>query len=143
MKKYLLSILAALCLGLVINVSQPKQVGACIICGGSAGTAFSTSEVDTGSTWGGSIIYAKQVSVGALPNNTTTTDAHGITGLGIIIPGSGCVADNGTLQLPLPYLRAADTLKIQVYFDDTNITIVTNTDYSAYTGECLLFYTKT
>lgn len=103
-------------------------------------TNYSTSEQDSGLRWtDGSIIYQKTVSLGALPNATSTTDAHGISNLDQIIKIEG-MADDGTDQIPLPYYHATDGVDVAV--DDTNINLVTEDNKSGFTGYLTIFYLK-
>ena len=100
---------------------------------------WSTSEYWTGEYFGGSKLYAKTVNVGTLPNNTSSTDAHGISGLATVVRIIG-TADNGTNQIPLPYFNASNGCEI--YIDDTYINLVTTSDLSGYSGYVTLEYTK-
>ena len=98
---------------------------------------WSTTEYWTGEYFGGSKLYAKTIDVGALPNATSSTDAHGISPVTIVrIIGT---ADNGTNQIPLPHFATAG---VEIYVDDTNINLVTTTDLSGYSGYVTLEYTK-
>ena len=51
----------------------------------------------------GKKIYQKTIVFGTMPNTTTKTVAHNITGLGYVLQMWG-VADNGTSQLPISYV---------------------------------------
>ena len=103
-------------------------------------TAYSTSEKDSGLRWiDDSTIYQKTISLGALPNASSSTDAHGITNLDQIIKIEG-MADDGTDQIPLPYYHATDGVDVSV--DDTNITIVTEDNKAGFTGYLTIFYLK-
>jgi hypothetical protein len=102
-------------------------------------TKYSTSEQDSGLRWtDGSVIYQKTVSLGALPDTTTKNVAHSISGLGTVIKIEGMV-DNGTDQYPLP---AVATNGVEIKVDDTNIVIVTTSDWSGFTGYLTVFYLK-
>lgn len=103
---------------------------------------WSTTEYWTGEYYASSKVYAKRVSVGSLPNATSSTDAHGISGLSSVLPGYPVgSADNGTNQIPLPYYNSSNG--VELYVDDTNINLVTTNDMSGYTGNVYLKYTKT
>ena len=103
-------------------------------------TKYSTSEKDSGQVWtDGSTIYQKTIELGALPNATSTTDAHSISNLDRIIKIEG-MADDGTDQIPLPYYHATDGVEVSV--DDTNITLVTEDDKSGFTGHITIYYLK-
>ena len=104
--------------------------------------SYSTSEVDTGTTWIDDFtIYKKTIDIGALPDTDTKTVAHGITGFVTLIDVSGSFSD-GTNSAPLPYSSPTTTKNVQVYVDDTNINIVTGEDRSSYNGYVTLYYTK-
>lgn len=104
--------------------------------------SYSTSEVDTGTTWIDDFtIYKKTIDIGALPDTGTKTVAHGITGFVMLIDVAGNFSD-GTNSAPLPYSSPTTTKNIQIYVDDTNINIVTGEDRSSYNGYVTLYYTK-
>lgn len=105
---------------------------------------YSTSEVSTGFTWtDGKTIYKKTVSIGALPNTTTKSTAHGITNLSYVILVQG-MASTSTNFFPLPYLSTSSlTFGIGVSVQGSNIVTETGADRSGYTGYVTLFYTKT
>ena len=103
---------------------------------------YSTTEINTGATWvNGATIYKKTISIGALPNNTTKTVAHNITGLSLLIRLEGNFT-NGTNSAPIPYSAPTTSKNVQAYIDATNITIGTGEDRSAYSGYVTLYYTK-
>lgn len=104
--------------------------------------SYSTSEVDTGTTWIDDFtIYKKTIDIGALPDTGTKTVAHGITGFVMLIDVAGNFSD-GTNSAPLPYSSPTTTKNIQIYVDGTNINIVTGEDRSSYNGYVTLYYTK-
>lgn len=99
------------------------------------GTIDASAAWDTGRTWtDGSAIKAKYVSLGALPNATTTNDAHGVT-LGTIVGLYGGATASGTF-VPLPN----DGILLSA--DATNIIVTTTTDWSSYTGWAVLEYVE-
>jgi len=102
-------------------------------------TAFITgSEVNTGDTLDSAIIYARVISLGTLPNNGTKNVAHSITGL-LKVLGLEILGDNGSSQYLFTY--AASTYA-HVLVNNTNISFITNTNWTAYTGICTVFYTR-
>lgn len=104
--------------------------------------SYSNSEVDTGTTWIDDLtIYKKTIDIGALPDTDTKTVAHGITDFNMLINVTGSFSD-GTNSAPLPYSSPTTTKNIQIYVDDTNISIVTGEDRSSYSGYVTLYYTK-
>lgn len=103
---------------------------------------YSTNEVDTGAKWiNGDNIYKKTVNIGTLPNNTTSTTAHNITGFSYLVKLEGNFT-NGTNSAPIPYCAPTASKSVQAYVDATNITIGTGEDRSAYSGYVTLYYTK-
>lgn len=108
-----------------------------------ASNSYSLTETATGGTWvDGSPIYKKTISVGALPNATAKTVAHGITNLGYVIKIEGFAYD-GTNTAPLPLTATNDAYNVQVSVNSTNITLVDGADRSDYaTAYITLYYTK-
>lgn len=104
---------------------------------------FSTSEMRTGSVWiDGKETYRKVIDTGALPNATTKNVAHGITGLGTVVALRG-MADNATIQRPLPYADATATDTVELDCGDTNVTLRSTGDQSGFTSSFVLIeYTK-
>lgn len=96
-------------------------------------------EIDTGRTWEGSTVYTKTIDVGNSPNTGTKNVAHGITNLGTVIEKHYMV-DNGTFQLQWVYHNSSAFI---IQMDDTNLTLVSTNNQSAYTGKVILYYTKT
>jgi hypothetical protein len=88
-------------------------------------------------------IYAKTIDFGALPNTTTKSVAHGITGLDLSKHiGFQCTAgDAGVFAAPVPQTVAGITM--QILADGTNISITTSADLSAFTTKIRLEYSKT
>jgi len=82
------------------------------------------------------------VAFGALPNNTTTNVAHGITGLVLteMVEVRGWCS-NGTTVRPLPWTDGTNAIAIEV--NATNVSITTNFDASGYTScDVFLRYTR-
>lgn len=106
---------------------------------------YSTSEINTGKKWvDRKDIYRKVIDCGALPNATTKSVAHGITGYDnfVSISGFSRVAD-GSTQIPLPYVSPSGH-NISVDMQGTNVVIGTDFDRTTYTNTyVILEYTKT
>ena len=106
---------------------------------------FSTSEQSTGITWiDGKTIYQKTLNCGALPNATTKTINHGISGLSRVIKLEG-IATNGTyyFKLPLTYQGSDSNYNVELYATSTDIGIKCNTNRSMFTSSYVtIFYTK-
>lgn len=82
--------------------------------------------------------FRKVINFGALPNNTTTSVAHGInftTGSALTrLYGAATNPTSMSLSyLPLPYAHPTASNSIALNADGTNINIITGTNYSAYT----------
>lgn len=80
--------------------------------------------------------YRKVIEFGALPNTGTTNVAHGITvDANTIFTRIYGVANNqaGTLYLPLPYASSTAANNIELSVGNTNVTIITGSDRTAYT----------
>lgn len=97
--------------------------------------AFSTSVMNTGQVWinGTSEIKRVVVDCGALPNATSKSVAHGITGLGTVVNCYG-MADNGTVQRPLPYADATATDIVELEISDTNVVLRSTGNQSTFTA---------
>jgi len=81
-------------------------------------------------------IYRKVINFGALPNTGTTNVAHGITvdANTIFTRVYGVANDQtGLSYLPLPYASPTDANNIELSADNTNVTIITGSDRTAYT----------
>lgn len=107
--------------------------------------SYSTSEVDTGTTWiDGSTIYKKTINFGALPDASSKTVAHAISNLNYIVKWDGMTTRTGdSIFRPLPLVNPADaTLQASVEFDATNVYVYTGSDRSDYSAYITLYYTK-
>lgn len=105
---------------------------------------YSTSEVATPFTWiDGKTIYKKTINFGSMPNNTSKSVAHGITGLDNIIDYSAIARRTDGIYFPLPYVSSSSAEEMTIRFDNTNITTISYTDRSSLTLYCTLYYTKT
>lgn len=107
---------------------------------------YSTSEIDTGFTWvDGKAIYKKTIDFGALPNNTTKSVAHNITNLDKIIKVEQHINNGSSNAKGFLILAStpANTTGFNLYGNNTQICIATNSDRSGVTAYITLFYTKT
>lgn len=104
--------------------------------------SYSTSEVLTNKVWiDGKPIYRKVINFGSLPNSTTKTVAHGISGLGQIVHIYGTVCD-GTTYIPLPAASRIESWSIELSANATNVSITTGQDRSSLSGYIFVEYTK-
>ena len=79
--------------------------------------------------------YRKVINFGVLPNTGTTNIAHGITvNAGTLFTRIYGVANDqtGTSYLPLPYASSTAANNIELSVDNTNVTIITGSNRSAY-----------
>ena len=136
-----------------INGETLVGSGDIVISGGSGagvGTselpAYSTSEVLTAERWiNGKPVYRKVVSMGALPNATAKSIAHGISDLDENL-GLGGVAFNvnGDARIPLPYVHTS-TSSVQMHMSKTTVVVTTRVDMSVSYNKsyAIIYYTKT
>lgn len=106
-----------------------------------------TVESSTGFTWtDDSLVYSKVISLGACPNATTKTVAHGVAaGIDVVLPISG-VFREGATGVVAPFSQAISGGAYDYWEIDTAIsgliTIGSNVDRSASTCTAVLYYTK-
>ena len=102
-------------------------------------TTYSTNETLTGEKWIDSKpIYRKVVDVGTLTNKTSKNVLHNIQNI------------NNVVNLKLIAKDSVNNIvsdfggkDISIYVDRLNITIVSNENFSGYTGYTIIEYTKT
>ena len=111
------------------------------VAGGGA-DAYSTTETLTNKTWLGNAVYRKVVDLGALPNTTSKSVAHGITGATSWRAIYGLANGGSSIGFPLPYADATPANCVSLYTDGTNIHVAAGSDRSGYTGYAILEYTK-
>lgn len=105
---------------------------------------YSTSEINTGFTWtDGSAIYKKTIVFGKAPNATTKNVAHGISNLGVVIKFEGFgFSSSSSKYTPIPWSPASSGSMMDLSVDDTNITMTSSSDRSAWSFTITLYYTK-
>lgn len=107
---------------------------------------YSTSEQVIGTWIDGSTLYQKTVELGAMPNATTKTVAHGISNVETIVSIDGYAknTNNGVcVKLPHVYNDATFAKSLMIYADATNITLKDTENLSVYTeAYATLQYTK-
>jgi phage minor structural protein len=109
---------------------------------GGSDASYSESEHVVGTWIDGSIVYEKTVNIGTLPNATTKTVAHGISGLAWVVSLNGTCLGSNT-YLPLPFTdNTAVTNDIRIDANATNISIRTGQNYSAFHGYVTIRYIK-
>ena len=109
---------------------------------GGEGLALVTgTEIATKMTIDGSIVYAKLIDFGSLPNNGTKNVAHGITSLDEFVWFDARVFDGSTFWYQQgEFFNASSTNRTRI--DSTNIQVITSTNLSAYDAKFILYYTK-
>ena len=134
-----------------INGQSLEGSGDIVISGSGAGVgtselpAYSTSEVLTAERWiNGKPVYRKVVSMGALPNTTAKSIAHGISNLDENLGLSGVAFNvNGDARIPLPYVH--QTSSVQMHMSKTSVIVTTRIDMSVSYNKsyAIIYYTKT
>lgn len=106
---------------------------------------YSTSEIATGSTWiDGKPLYKKTVDVGALPNSTSKSVAHGISNLNIVVKTEGSAKDISGVRIALPFASVANVAdQISIRIETSSIVIIAGVNRSGFSGYVTLWYTKT
>lgn len=110
--------------------------------------SFSTSEINTGTTWiDGSTIYKKTVNTGAL-NSTDKVTNHGISGIKQVIKMEGfAIATSpsaGTIYVSLPRAhkdKDHDGISFEAFGNNVKVAVGTNNVF--YDSYVTIYYTKT
>jgi len=116
----------------IIDALNDKQIGHYNTVEGVNGDKFFTP----GDPQNFKGVYRKVIDFGALPNSATKSIAHGIT-----ISSTtefthiyATATDPSTSFIPIPYVdMSGGNNHIQLSLDSTNVTIITNFNYSGYT----------
>lgn len=106
---------------------------------------YSTTEKATGGTWiDGKTIYKKTLNTGTLPNATTKTVAHGISGLSRVLKFEGYAYNtNDNESQGLPMVTQDSNYLVAVTADATNLVINAAGDRSMFTESFVtIYYTK-
>jgi hypothetical protein len=93
------------------------------------------SDPTSGLSQEGRQVFRTVINFGALPNTATKSVAHGIPANGIasITRIYGAATNTAAPEyIPIPYVSVSGA-NIELYADGTNVYIITNADYSAYT----------
>lgn len=107
---------------------------------------YSLTEQNTGTKWiDGKTIYKKTINFGALPDSSAKSIAHGISNLGWIVDFGGTAKATTGLVVTLPFCATSNIAgQMTLTLDDTDITIITGNDRTAFTESYItLYYTKT
>lgn len=105
-----------------------------------------STEIWSGKYRDGSKVYYKTVDLGELPNATSKSVAHGITGIDLTYKKSphvkGVASNGSTAAFNIPTLRlAADIYEVRV--NSTNVVVQTAHDATNFDGFVRLEYCKT
>lgn len=104
---------------------------------------YSTTEHVIGTWIDGSPLYEKTINFGALPNSTTKTIAHLISGLNFVVSVDG-IAYSGSTYQPIPYTADSANINYNISLSvlSSDIRIITSQNYSSYNAYITLRYTK-
>jgi hypothetical protein len=106
---------------------------------------WSATEHWTGKFKDGSKVYSKVIDFGALPNTTTKSVAHGVTGMDMAYEKAASLegyASDGTTHVPLVFVTAA--FGVQTFtVNATNILGFASVDRSSFDASIRLEYCKT
>ena len=107
---------------------------------------YSTSEVMTNKTWiDGKTIYRKVIALSTMPNNTTKTVAHGISGASLFVKVDGFMYLTATPTTVYAFNQPNATVlanSLTTWVDATNFNINTASNWSTFTGYAILEYVK-
>jgi hypothetical protein len=105
---------------------------------------YSTSEVKVGKWIDNKPIYRKVVTSSTMPNNSPVSIAHGISDIDTITKLEGYLYLSGAV-LPIPYINTYGTAgyNMGMHADDTNIILYGYGDFTGYTANIIIEYTKT
>ena len=99
---------------------------------------FSTDEIIVGKWIDGKPIYRKVVDIGTLPNTTIKMVLHNIQNLNKVLEAK-LVANDSISNVVCDFGGS----EMKVYIDSVNVIVVTNNNFSGYSGYAILEYTKT
>jgi hypothetical protein len=107
---------------------------------------FSTSEVATAYKWvDGKTIYKKTINFGSLPNATSKSVAHGISGYENFISFSGWAKLSGSnVFFSLPHTDTIAANSIRVNVNSGNVEVIAGIDRTTFTTSFItVYFTKT
>ena len=100
--------------------------------------SYSATEINTGMTLGNAVIYRKVFSLEGLPNATTDTIPHGISGIDKVINLYGVAQKTASYQgRMIPYSNL-----LGVQYDANNIYVTSSVDRSDVPAIIVIEYTK-
>lgn len=106
--------------------------------------SYSTSEKAIGTWINGATVYEKVVDCGNMPNNTTKSVAHGISGISKLISCEGCYNSNSSFGAgSINYSDVSQlSYNTAVTVDSTYVKVKTATNFSSYNCFVILRYLK-
>jgi hypothetical protein len=103
---------------------------------------YSTDEKVVGTWIDGSTLYQKIVECGALPANGTKNVAHGITNLAYVVKMEGtAVRTSGTFAVHSMNMND-NSMRINTKIVGENVVVQTGGDFTSFTGNVTIQYTK-
>lgn len=92
----------------------------------------------------GKPIYRKSIPITNWPNNSTSSNLHGLSDIGTVVNLS-MVAFDGSNYKSMPYLYApaGSSADIGFYANSTSIMLKSTGDLRGYQGTAIIEYTKT
>ena len=97
--------------------------------------------VPTRKIWlNGERVYRKVIDFGALPNAGTKLVAHNISAKFFLAPKG--VATAGVLTVALPHVSTTPANQVNMFINNTNVSITTGTNFSPYNAYIILEFVK-
>lgn len=105
--------------------------------------AYSTSETYTGERWiDGKSIYRKTINFGALPNATTKSVAHGVSGLSEVVKIEGIAKSSSGNYASVPVVPGNANALCDCSVNATDVTMTAGSDRSGWSAYVTIYYTK-
>lgn len=104
---------------------------------------YSTSEVDTKVKWiDNKTIYRKTINFGALPNATTKSVAHGVSGLSEVVKIEGIAKSSSGNYASVPVVPGNANALCDCSVNSTDVTMTAGSDRSGWSAYVTFYYTK-
>ena len=115
-----------------------------VLSDGSGKVEYSTSEKVIGTWINGATVYEKVIDCGNMPNSTTKSVSHGISGLSKVISCEGCY--NANSGISAGSINYSDTGQLSyntaITVDATYVKVKTAYNFSSYNCFVILRYLK-
>ena len=106
-------------------------------------SSYSTSEASTGEKWiDGKSIYRKTINFGALPNATTKSVAHNITGLSDVVKIEGIAKSSSGNYSSVPVVPGNANALCDCNVNATDVSMSSGSDRSSWSAYVTIYYTK-